>query len=57
MGEVVRTRLYNLLPAMRDTLSPPGVGAAEILGVDEGALAEYGLGALTRRLKLIGVAL
>jgi ribonucleoside-diphosphate reductase beta chain len=57
MGEVVRTRLYDLLPAMKDTLSPPGAGAAEILGVDAGALAEYGLGALTRRLKLIGVAL
>jgi hypothetical protein len=57
MGDVVRTRLYNLLPAMKDTLSPPGAGAAEILGVDESALAEYGLGALTRRLKLIGISL
>ncbi len=57
MGDVVRTHLYNLLPAMQDPLAPPGVGAAEILGVDESALAEYGLGALTRRLKLIGVSL
>jgi ribonucleoside-diphosphate reductase beta chain len=57
MAEVVRTRLLGLLPAMRDTLSPPGVDAAGILGIDAGALAEYGLGALTRRLKLIGVSL
>jgi hypothetical protein len=45
------------LPAMKDTPSPPGVGAAQILGVDESALAEYGLDALTRRLKLIGISL
>jgi ribonucleoside-diphosphate reductase beta chain len=57
MGDVVRTRLHSLLPAMKDTLSPPGVGAAEILGVDERTLAEYGLGALTRRMKLIGISL
>ena len=57
MGDVVRARLFNLLPAMKDTLAPPGVGAAEILGVDESALAEFGLGALTRRLKLIGISL
>jgi ribonucleoside-diphosphate reductase beta chain len=57
MGVVARARLLDLLPAMKDTLSPPGVDAAGILGVDEGALAQYGLGALTRRLKLIGVAL
>jgi ribonucleoside-diphosphate reductase beta chain len=57
IGEIVRTRLYDLLPAMKDTLSPPGVGAADILGVAESALAEYGLGALTRRLKLIGISL
>ena len=57
MADVVRARLHNLLPAMKETLSPPGIGAADILGVDESALAEYGLGALTRRLKLIDVAL
>jgi ribonucleoside-diphosphate reductase beta chain len=56
MADVVRDRLYNLMPAMKDTLSPPGIDAAGILGIDEGALAQYGLGALTRRLKLIGVA-
>jgi len=57
MADVVRDRLNELLPAMKDTLSPPGIDAGGILGIDEGALAHYGLGALTRRLKLIGVAL
>jgi ribonucleoside-diphosphate reductase beta chain len=57
MADVVRARLLNLLPAMRETLSPPGIGAAEILGIEESELAEYGLGALTRRLKLIDVEL
>jgi len=57
MADVVRDRLYNLMPAMKDTLSPPGIDAAGILGIDQNALAQYGLGALTRRLKLIRVAL
>ena len=57
MSEVLRSRLHSLLPAMKDTLSPPGVGTTEILGVDENAVAEYGLSALTRRLKLIGISL
>jgi ribonucleoside-diphosphate reductase beta chain len=57
MADVVRARLHNLLPAMQETLSPPGISAADILGIEESALAEYGLGALTRRLKLIDVEL
>jgi ribonucleotide reductase beta subunit family protein with ferritin-like domain len=57
MGEVVKQRLYGLLPAMRDTLSPSGIDAAGILGISDSALAEHGLGALTRRLKLIGISL
>ncbi len=58
MGEVVRGRLQGLLPAMAEALNPPGDGdAAELLGVEPQELAEYGLGALNRRLKVIGVAL
>jgi ribonucleoside-diphosphate reductase beta chain len=57
MGEVVRTRLLSLLPAVAETLSPPGDGALDVLDVDEGALAEFGLGALNRRLTIIGVSL
>jgi ribonucleoside-diphosphate reductase beta chain len=57
MGDVVRSRLIDLLPAVAETLSPPGDGALDILDVDEGALAEFGLGALNRRLAIIGVSL
>ncbi len=57
MGEVVRTRILDLLPAVAETLSPPGDGALDVLDIDEGALAEFGLGALNRRLTIIGVSL
>jgi ribonucleoside-diphosphate reductase beta chain len=57
MGEVVRGRLVDLLPTVGETLSPPGDGALDVLDVDDGALAEFGLGALTRRLAIIGVSL
>jgi ribonucleoside-diphosphate reductase beta chain len=57
MGEVVRDRLIGLLPAVAETLSPPGDGALDVLDVDEGALAEFGLGALNRRLAIVGVSL
>ncbi len=57
MGEVVRSRILDLLPAVAETLSPPGDGALDVLDIDEGALAEFGLGALNRRLAIIGVSL
>jgi len=57
MGDVVRNRLIDLLPAVAETLSPPGDGALDVLDIDEGALAEFGLGALNRRLAIIGVSL
>ena len=57
MAEVVRSRLQELLPHVAQSLSPPGDGALDALGVEEGALAEFGLGALNRRLNLIGVSL
>ncbi len=57
MGEVIRRRLHELLPAVAQSLQPPSEGAFEALGVDPGGLAEFGLGALNRRLKLIGVTL
>jgi ribonucleoside-diphosphate reductase beta chain len=44
MADVVRTRILDLLPAVA-------------LGVEDGALAEFGLDALNRRLSLIGVSL
>jgi ribonucleoside-diphosphate reductase beta chain len=57
MGEIVTTRIRDLLPAVAESLSPPGESVADVLGVEEGALAEFGLGALNRRLALIGVSL
>ena len=57
MAEVVRARILDLLPAVAESISPPSEGAWDVLGVEPGALAEFGLGALNRRLELIGVSL
>jgi ribonucleoside-diphosphate reductase beta chain len=57
MGEVVRRRLLDLLPAVAEAVSPPSDGALAELGIEEGELARFGLGALSRRLALIGVSL
>jgi ribonucleoside-diphosphate reductase beta chain len=57
LGEVVRRRITDLLPAVAESVSPPSEGAWDVLGVEDGALAEFGLGALTRRLDLIGISL
>jgi ribonucleoside-diphosphate reductase beta chain len=53
--EVVRARLLDLLPAVAESLSPPSDGAWDMLGIERDALAAFGLSALDRRLKLIGV--
>jgi ribonucleoside-diphosphate reductase beta chain len=57
MGEVVKQRILDLLPHVAEALNPPGEGAFEALGIEPGGLAEFGLGALNRRLSLIGVSL
>ena len=57
MANVIRGRIRALLPAVAETVSPPSEGAFDALGIDDGALAEYGLGALNRRLALIGAPL
>jgi ribonucleoside-diphosphate reductase beta chain len=57
MGEVVRKRVLDLLPAVAEAVSPPEEGAFDALGVEEGELAEFGLGALNRRLAIVGVSL
>ena len=57
MADVVRERIRQLLPAVAETVSPPSEGAFDALGIDDGALAEFGLGALTRRLAIIGASL
>jgi ribonucleoside-diphosphate reductase beta chain len=57
MAAVVERRLLDLLPAVAESVSPPSESAWDVLGVGDGALAEYGMNALTRRLKIIGVTL
>jgi ribonucleoside-diphosphate reductase beta chain len=57
LATVVRDRIVDLLPTVAESISPPSEGAWDVLGVEPGALSEFGLGALTRRLALIGVAL
>jgi ribonucleoside-diphosphate reductase beta chain len=57
MAEVVRARLLDLLPVVAEAVSPPSQGAFDALGVDDGALAQFGLDTLNRRLSIIGVSL
>ena len=56
-ADAIREQIKRLLPAVAETVSPPSEGAFDALGVDDGALAEFGLGALNRRLALIGAPL
>ncbi len=51
----VRGTLRDLLPAVAESLRPPGDGASNALGVTEEDLRTFALGGLTRRLKIIGV--
>jgi ribonucleoside-diphosphate reductase beta chain len=57
IADVIREQIRELLPAVAASISPPSEGAWDVLGVEEGALAEFGLGALNRRLALIGASL
>ncbi|MEA2645014.1 MAG: ribonucleoside-diphosphate reductase beta chain [Chloroflexota bacterium] len=54
MGDVVRGRLEGLMPAIRETLTP-GAGVTGILEVGEDALVRHGLGALDKRLGMVGL--
>ena len=55
MGEIVRDALRNLLPAVAESLRPPGDGAPSVLGATDDDLREFALAGLTRRLRIIGV--
>jgi ribonucleoside-diphosphate reductase beta chain len=57
MADLIRDQIRELLPAVADSISPPSEGAWDVLGVEDGALAEFALGALNRRLALIGAPL
>ena len=58
-GDIVRDTLRRLLPAVAESLKPPGAGdgSGELLGVTQEEIREFALGGLTRRMKLIGVPL
>ena len=55
MADVVRVTLRELLPAVAESLRPPGDGADGVLGVTEDDLRSFALDGLTRRLAIIGV--
>jgi ribonucleoside-diphosphate reductase beta chain len=57
MAEVIRDQIKVLLPAVAESISPPSEGAWDVLDVEDGALAEFALGALNRRLALVGAPL
>jgi len=57
-ADVVRATLRELLPAVAESLKPPGDGASEqLLGVTEDEVRDFALKGLTRRLSIIGVPL
>jgi ribonucleoside-diphosphate reductase beta chain len=56
-ADVIRDQIRELLPVVAESISPPSEGAWDVLGVEDGALAEFALGALNRRLALIGARL
>ena len=57
MGEIVRGTLLELLPAVAESLTPPAGADASVLGASADELRAFALDGLTRRLKIIGVAL
>ncbi len=54
-ADVVRSTLRDLLPAVAESLKPPGGSAADVLGIGEDDLRSFALNGLTRRLAIIGV--
>jgi ribonucleoside-diphosphate reductase beta chain len=55
MAEVIRSTLRDLLPAVAESLRPPGDGSTDVLGVTEDDLRAFALDGMTRRLAIIGV--
>jgi ribonucleoside-diphosphate reductase beta chain len=58
-GDTVRETLREVLPAVADSLKPPGDGdgSGELLGVTEDEIRQFALDGMTRRLEIIGVPL
>jgi ribonucleoside-diphosphate reductase beta chain len=57
MADVVRATLRELLPAVADSLKPPGGGDGQLLGVTQDDIRAFAMRGLTRRLDIIGVPL
>jgi ribonucleoside-diphosphate reductase beta chain len=58
-ADTVRETLRDLLPAVAESLKPPGAGegSGEVLGVTEDEIRQFALDGMTRRLEIIGVPL
>jgi len=58
-ADTVRETLRELLPAVAESLKPPGAGegSGEVLGVTEDDIRQFALDGMTRRLEIIGVPL
>jgi ribonucleoside-diphosphate reductase beta chain len=57
-ADTVRATLRDLLPAVAESLKPPGDGTTEdLLGVSDDDVRAFALAGLTRRLSIIGVPL
>ena len=58
-GDTVRETLRRLLPAVAESLKPPGGGdgSGDVLGVTEDEIRQFALDGMTRRLGIIGVPL
>ena len=57
MGENVRGTLRELLPAVAESLKPPGDAASSALPATPEEIRDFALSGLTRRLNIIGVPL
>ena len=57
MADVVRATIFELLPAVAESLTPPRGADASVLGASEDELRSFALDGMSRRLKLIGVTL
>src|SRR5436189_4152057 len=57
MADVIRARLRDLLPVVAESIPAPSEGPWDVLDVEDGALAEFALTSLTRRLAIVGAPL
>jgi ribonucleoside-diphosphate reductase beta chain len=57
IGDVVRGALREVLPAVAESLTPPPVADASVLGASGQELRAFAIDGLTRRLNIVGVPL